>query len=275
MTLVGFLAGYRGCGHINIRPESHPPAARVASAVRADRGSLEGSTVGARVGGWWLASGDLSLVSTLDRRLRDDERGLRGERGSSRRLRGRKAEGLEGDPYNLIGSIPAKGNRLPDWFAHRPAVEVRRGGVAFDAAALCWLRGRAPTSCGARLPSPTWDEVPENWSGGTTIEFGAPSSGRDAALNVARPARRHRRLHSRRQQSGHRTELRTVARPTGVAPPRRWLPVGQEGHEGGDGDGEGEHAVLVAGAEEAKPRKVEITHAGEMPQAVTAGSVAE
>jgi HSP20 family protein len=33
--------------------------------------------------------------------------------------------------------------------------------------------------------------------------------------------------------------------------------------------------LTIPVAEEAKPRKVEITHAGEMPQAVTAGSVAE
>jgi hypothetical protein len=33
--------------------------------------------------------------------------------------------------------------------------------------------------------------------------------------------------------------------------------------------------LTIPVAEEAKPRKVEITHAGEMAQAVTAGSVAE
>lgn len=102
---------------------------------------------------------DLGLAP--DPQLRDDERGLRGERGSSKGLRGRKAERLEGDPYNLIRSIPAKGNRLADCFAcgrrsRSAAAEshpAHRRGVR---------RGRPPTSCGERLPSPGWDEVPVN-----------------------------------------------------------------------------------------------------------------
>jgi len=51
---------------------------------------------------------------------------------------------------------------------------------------------RYPTLRRGRLPWPTWDEAIVSRSGGTTSESGGPSSGRDAALNVARPARRHR-----------------------------------------------------------------------------------
>ena len=138
-------------------------------------------------------------MSAPDRRSRHDECGLRGERGSSTGLRP-ESRRREGDPHDLI--------RLADWFAHRRAVEVRR----IRRTGVVLARGRGPTLCGERLPSPWWDEVTVNRSGGTTIESGGPSGGRDAARNVARPARRHRRLHSRRQPTGHRTELRTVVR---------------------------------------------------------------
>ena len=97
-------------------------------------------------------------------------------------------------------------------------------------------RGRPPTLRRERLPSPTWDEVTVNRSGGTTSESGAPSSGRDAALNVARPARRHRPRHSPSHRTGHRRELDTVARGRPVWRRRACgPPVGQEGHEGGEG----------------------------------------
>jgi hypothetical protein len=96
-------------------------------------------------------------------------------------------------------------------------------------------RVRYPTLRGERLASPTWDEVTVNRSGGTTSESGAPSSGRDAALNVARLARRHRPRHSPSQQTGHRRELETVARGRPVWRRRACgPPVGQEGHEGGE-----------------------------------------
>jgi hypothetical protein len=73
-----------------------------------------------------------------------------------------------------------------------------------------------PTWCSERLRSTSWDEVIANGSGGTTIESGAPSCGRGAAPNVAKPGRRHRRLHRRRQQTGHRIELPTLTRDAGV-----------------------------------------------------------
>jgi hypothetical protein len=143
------------------------------------------------------------------------------------RLESRKA----GRRRPLIRSIPGEGK------SSRRLVRAPAGrrGPSHSAHRRCGRRGRAPTSCGERLPSPTWDEVTVNRSGGTTIESGGPSSGRDAARNVARPARRHRRLHSRRHQTGHRSELRTVLRADRyVAPSRLSLPVGQEGHEGGE-----------------------------------------
>ena len=103
----------------------------------------------------------------------------------------------------------------------------------------CWRREasrvRCPTLRTERLPSPTWAEVTVNRSGGTTSVSGVPSSGRDAALNVARPARRHRPRHSPSHRTGHRTELHTV--PRGRPDRRRRAcgpPVGQEGHEGGE-----------------------------------------
>ena len=86
-----------------------------------------------------------------------------------------------------------------------------------------------------RLPSPTWGEVTVNRSGGTTSESGAPSSGRDAALNVARPARRHRPRHSPSQQPGHRTELHTVARGRPVWRRLAWgRPSGRKVTGGGE-----------------------------------------
>jgi hypothetical protein len=119
-----------------------------------------------------------------------------------------KPKGWKGDPYQLIRSMLAKGDRLADCFVYggrlsRSAAKwsrVRGTGVVF-AVGVC------PKWCGERLLSPSWGEVIVSRSGGTTIESGVPSSGRDAALNVARPGWRHRRLHRRRQQSGHRTEL--------------------------------------------------------------------
>jgi hypothetical protein len=141
------------------------------------------------------------------RRLRDDESDVRGERRSSSGLSGRKPKGWTATPYNLIQST-VEGNSSPR-LGRPPA---GRRGPSQSAQRRCVARGGAPTSYGEQLSSPTGDEVPENRSGGTTIESGAPSSGRDAALNAARPARRHRRLHSQRQQTGQRTELPTVAR---------------------------------------------------------------
>jgi hypothetical protein len=153
------------------------------------------------------------------RRLRDDESDVRGERRSSSGLSGRKPKGWTATPYNLIQST-VEGNSSPR-LGRPPA---GRRGPSQSAQRRCVARGGAPTSYGEQLSSPTWDEVPENRSGGTTIESGAPSSGRDAALNAARPARRHRRLHSQRQQTGQRTELQRWHGPTGVAPPRCGCP---------------------------------------------------
>ena len=184
-----------------------------------------------RVGGCWPACGDLSLLSTPDRRSGDDECGLRSRARELERAERPEAERREGDLHDLIRSMPAKGSRLPDWFAHRRAVEVRR----IRCTGVVLARGRGPTSCGERLPSPWWDEVTVNRSGGTTIESGGPRRGRDAARNVARPARRHRRLNSRRQPTGHRTELRTVARADrcgAVAPVAARRPGGSRGWRG-------------------------------------------
>jgi hypothetical protein len=114
MTPVGFLAANRG--RAEIRPEN--PSAVV------DR---------LKEHSWWACRWMLAGLRGLEpgvnagsfRRLRDDECDLRGERRSSSGLSGRKAERLDGDPYNLIRST-VDGNSSPRLVAHRPAVGVRR-----------------------------------------------------------------------------------------------------------------------------------------------------
>ena len=91
-----------------------------------------------------------------------------------------------------------------------------------------------PTLRTERLASPPWDEATVNRSGRTTSESGAPSTGRNATLNVARPARRHRPRHSPNHRTGHRTELHRGTGPTGLTTQRCGPPVGQERHEGGE-----------------------------------------
>ena len=167
-------------------------------------------------------------MSTPDRRSGDDECGLRGERGSSTGLRGRKADTLDSDPHDLIRYPRRKSSRR---LVRAPA---GRRGPSPGRTGVVLARGRGPTSGGERLPSPWWDEVTVNRSGGTTIES-------------AGPRQRARRRATRQGRLGvtgactagvtrPATELSFVRwhGPTGRAPPRRWLPVGQEGHEGGE-----------------------------------------
>ena len=156
-----------------------------------------------------------------------------GERG--RELPLATAERRTGWKATTTPDLTGEVDRLADCFAD--------GRPPRSPAHRCRARCSLPRSCGDRLRSPSWDEVTVSRSGGTTIGCGAPSSGRDSGRNVARRARRHRRLCGPSQQSAHRAERRVAAPVDGVATSRLRLPAGQVGHAVASVRARGERAM--------------------------------
>ena len=196
------------------------------------------------------APGERQVTSEPSSRSRRVEGPARTAPAWARHRPGHKLEGIEVDRPNA-GSPASPGRRPPRRSGDNrsrhgePAVTSRSNCLANDRPSRSLAveshptqrrglrRGRPPTLRRERLASPTWGEVTVNRLGGTTSVSGAPSSGRDAALNVARPARRHRPRNSPSHRTGHRRELDTVAGGRPVWRRRACgPPVGQEGGEG-------------------------------------------
>ncbi len=155
------------------------------------------------------APGERQVTSEPSSRSRRVEGPARTAPAWARHRPGHKLEGIEVDRPNA-GSPASPGRRPPRRSGDNrsrhgePAVTSRSNCLANDRPSRSLAveshptqrrglrRGRPPTLRRERLASPTWGEVTVNRLGGTTSVSGAPSSGRDAALNVARPARRHR-----------------------------------------------------------------------------------